>query len=99
MPKFLFFLHLSDLPLNREGSDETEVGGLYVWRGGEAPSEEEALDLAIGGLLEDPLLLEELREEDTSGIEIEVEEVRVLDDEADLEEAESGLVFYLEDDG
>ena len=98
MPRYSFLLHVRELPLRPEGSDSVEIGGVYTWRVAEGRTPEKAFDRAVEALLEDPLLLEEVEGWEIDPLQVDAEEYRQLDDDDDLEEAESGLVFYLEDD-
>lgn len=98
MPKYSFLLHVRELPLRPEGSDTVEIGGVYTWRAAEGRTAAAALERAVESLLEDPLLLEEVEGWEIDPIQVEAEEYKELAEDADLEEAESGLVFYLEDD-
>ena len=98
MPRYSFLLHVRELPLRPEGTDTVEIGGVYTWRVADGKTPAAALDRAVEALLEDPLLLEEVQGWEIDPVQVDAEEYRELDEDADPEEAESGLVFYLEDD-
>lgn len=96
MPKFAIFLHGRPVILLDERG-ERSPGGVYVWRSVEADGPEEAMAKAREKLMRDETLLEEMWNESHEPIVVEAEEVNPLPEEADLEEADSGCVFYLGD--
>lgn len=96
MPKFAVFLHGRPVILLDESGARTP-GGVYTWRSVEADGPEEAVAKAREKLLGDETLLEEMWNEPQEPITVEAEEVNPLPEETDLEEADSGCVFYLGD--
>ena len=97
MPKFAVFLHGRPVILLDERGERTP-GGVYTWRSVEAAGPEEAVTRAREKLLADETLLDEMWNESHEPIAVEAEEVNPLPEEADLEEADSGCIFYLDDD-
>ena len=77
---------------------ERTPGGVYTWRSVQAADPEQAMAKARAKLLRDEVLREEMRNGSDEPIEIEAEEVNALPEDADIDQADSGCVFYLDDE-
>lgn len=97
MPKFAVFLHGRPVVM-LDSKGERTPGGVYTWRSVEAADPEQAVAQARGKLLRDETLREEMWNGSDEPIEIEAEEVNALPEDADIDQADSGCVFYLDDE-
>lgn len=98
MPKFAVFLHGRPVMMLDQNGERT-AGGVYTWRSVEAAGPEQAVAKAREKLLSDEVLREEMWNGSNEPIEIEAEEVSALPEDADVDQADSGCVFYLDDGG
>ncbi len=77
---------------------ERTSGGVYTWRSVQAADLEQAVAKARAKLLRDETLREEMRNGPNEPIGIEAEEVNALPEDADIDQADSGCIFYLDDE-
>lgn len=77
---------------------EPKSGGVYTWRSVEAETQEEAIGRAREKLLSDEALTSEMWNRPEEPLEVEVDEVNLLPDTADVDQADSGCVFYFDDE-
>jgi hypothetical protein len=100
MPTFQVLVHAKNLVLTKaEDTSQTELGGLYVWRAVDAPSEELALGIAVSRLLEEPEFQSEVWNTPEQPPEFEADEVRLVTCDGPSDQSlDGGFVFYAETD-
>ena len=97
MPKFAVLLHARPVMLLDEKGGQTS-GGVYCWRAVETNEMPAAVDLAREKLLADEVFMDEVWNQADDPPRVEVEEVAELEESTDLEDADSGCVFYYDDE-
>ncbi|MDX1632065.1 MAG: hypothetical protein R3234_09400 [Thermoanaerobaculia bacterium] len=96
-PKFAVLLHASGLSLVDPEREQPSGGGAYVWRGVRAKEPGKAFEEAKALLLEEEPFLEEISNAPEE-IRFQAEEIHRLEEDAELEEADSDYLFYTEED-
>lgn len=97
VPKFAVLLHAGGLELVDPDSGDPVDGGAFVWRGVRAEEPGKAFEEAKALLLGEEPFLEEIRNS-SEEIRFQAEEIHRLEEDTELEDADSGYIFYTEED-
>ena len=81
-----------------DGKGRQTSGGIYCWRAVETDEMPAAMDLAREKLLADGVFMDEVWIQAGDPPRVEVEEVAELEESTGLEDADSGCVFYYDDE-
>jgi hypothetical protein len=96
MPKYSVLVHLKQILVEHEGA--LRVAGAYAYHFVTTSDPATAARMAVERMLADPRILSEARNPAERPIEALAEEVLELTDEAVPEQAETGVVFYIDTD-
>ena len=98
MTRYAVFLHGENVVQLDEAGDKV-TGGVYCWKCVEADDVAEAEKLAIQKLWKDEVFVEDMWNEVDNPPAISAEEIKELNEDVDIEDADSACIFYVEEEG